>query len=243
MRSGWVAGVALAAVAAASMMACQEVQNAPEAEEFSNAMHSTLPFMNQTPGLDVHAVRSIRQVIVHKIAVMPLIDEPDAVDKSLPSGAAESITAELYARANVMGGWEVAPQDDVDAALQQMPPTTLADMDQNALQLGRKVSVDGVIYGSVHRYRERVGFDYAAQTPAAVAFTLKFVDENSKQIVWTARFAREQKSLAQNIFDLPNFLSHGGRWVRAHDIADEGVQGALVNLQSKLTIEPVVQGK
>jgi hypothetical protein len=237
-----MAGIALAAVVAASMGACQELQNAPETEELGNALH-TLPFMNSTPGLDVHAVRSIRQVIVHKIAVMPLIDEPDTMDKSLPSGAAESITAELYARANVMGGWEVAPQDDVDAALQQMPPTTLADMDQNALELGRKVSVDGVIYGSVHRYRERVGFDYAAQTPAAIAFTLKFVDENSKQIVWTARFAREQRSLAENILDLPNFLSHGGRWVRAHDIAAEGVQGALVNLQSKLTVEPVVQGK
>jgi hypothetical protein len=238
-----MAGVALAAAVAAPMAACQQVRNAPETEELGNVMHDTLPFMNSTPGLDVQAVRSIRQVIVHKITVMPLIDEPDEMDKSLPAGAAGSITAELYGRANVIGGWEVVPQDDVDAALQQMPPTTIADMDQNALALGRKVAADGVIYGSVHRYRERVGFDYAAQTPAAVAFTLKFVDENSKQIVWTARFAREQRSLAENILDLPNFLSHGGRWVRAHDIAVEGVQGALVNLQSKLTVEPVVQGK
>ena len=228
--------------------------NAPSALEYFDALvadDDQFPLLeaaiaiaqDDTPGLDVQAVRSIRQVIVHKITVMPLIDAPDEMDKSLPSGAAGSITAELYGRANVIGGWEVVPQDDVDAALQQMPPTTLADMDQNALELGRKVAADGVIYGSVHRYRERVGFDYAAQTPAAVAFTLKFVDENSKQIVWTARFAREQRSLAENILDLPNFLSHGGRWVRAHDIAVEGVQGALVNLQSKLTVEPVVQGK
>jgi hypothetical protein len=238
-----MAAAALAAAVAAPMTACQQIRNAPETEELGNVMHDTLPFMNSTPGLDVQAVRSIRQVIVHKITVMPLIDEPDEMDKSLPAGAAGSITAELYGRANVIGGWEVVPQDDVDAALQQMPPTTRADMDQNALALGRKVAADGVIYGSVHRYRERVGFDYAAQTPAAVAFTLKFVDENSKQIVWTARFAREQRSLAENILDLPNFLSHGGRWVRAHDIAVEGVQGALVNLQSKLTVEPVVQGK
>jgi hypothetical protein len=105
------------------------------------------------------------------------------------------------------------------------------------------VAADGVIYGVVNRYRERVGFDYAAQSPAAVAFVLKFVDENSKQIVWTAKFAREQKALAQNILDLPNFISHGARWVRAHDIAVEGINGALDDLQSKLTIEPVVQGK
>jgi hypothetical protein len=95
----------------------------------------------------------------------------------------------------------------------------------------------------VSRYRERVGFDYAAQTPAAVAFILNFVDENTKQVVWTAKFAREQKALSQNILDLPNFVSHGARWVRAHDIAVEGINGALDNLQSKLTIEPIVQGK
>jgi len=161
----------------------------------------------------------------------------------LPPDAAQSITAAIYARANELGGWEVAPQDDVDTAMHQMPPLTVADLDQNALALGRKLAADGVIYGSVNRYRERVGFNYAAQSPAAVAFTLNFVDENSKQVVWTAKFAREQKALSQNILDLPNFLSHGARWVRAHDIAVEGINGALDNLQSKLTIEPIVQGK
>jgi hypothetical protein len=175
--------------------------------------------------------------------VMPVADEPDQIDKSLPPDAAESITAAIYARANELGGWEVVPQDDVDAAMQQLPPVTLADLDQDALALGHKVAADGVIYGAVNRYRERVGFDYAAQTPASVAFTLNFVDENTRQVVWTARFARQQRALSENILDLPNFLSHGARWVRAHDIAEEGINGALDNLQSKLTIMPIVQGK
>jgi hypothetical protein len=174
---------------------------------------------------------------------MPLVDQPDQIDQTLPPGASEAITAELYARANVLGGWQVVPQDDIEAAMQQMPPVTLADMDRNALELGRKVTADGVLYGTVMRYRERVGYDYAAQTPAAVAFSLKFVDEHSQQVIWTAKFAREQKSLAENVLDLPNFLSNAGRWVRAHDIASEGVQEALVNLQSKVSIEPIVQGK
>jgi hypothetical protein len=218
------------------------VSNTPAFNAMSDTVHA-LPGLHGTSGLEVQAVRSIKTVIVHKIAVMPLVDEPDQIDKTLPSDAAQSMTAAVYARANELGGWEVVPQDDVDEALQQLPPLTTADLDQNALALGRRVAADGVIYGVVNRYRERVGFDYAAQSPAAVAFVLKFVDENSKQVVWTAKFAREQKALAQNILDLPNFISHGARWVRAHDIAVEGINGALDNLQSKLTIEPVVQGK
>src|SRR5262249_35206607 len=154
-----------------------------------------LPGLHGTSGLEVHAVRSIKTVIIHKIAVMPLIDEPDQIDKTLPPAAAQSITAAIYARANELGVWEVVPQDGVGEALQQMAPPTLADLDQSALALGRRVAADGVIYGVVNRYRERVGIDYAAQSPAAVAFVLRFVDENSKQVVWTAKFAREQKAL------------------------------------------------
>jgi len=233
----------VAAVAAILALAgCAQFKETPEAATISNAI-SALPGFNRTSGLDVHAVRAIKTVIIHKIAVMPLIELPDQIDGTLPAGAAESVTADLYARAAVMGGWEVVPQDDVGAAMEQLPPTTQADMDQNALQLGRKVAADGVIYGAVTRYRERVGFEYAVQTPAAVAFTLYFVDENTKQVVWTGKFAREQKTLSQNVLDLPNFLENRARWVRAHDIAAQGIQGALDDLQSRLTIMPVLQGK
>lgn len=212
-------------------------------EDQVNDTFRSLPLVGSQTGLDVHAVRSIKQVIIHKIAVMPLIDSPDQVDKALPPGSSESITAQLYAQATVIGGWGVVPQDDVGDAMQQLPPTTGANMDANALALGKKVAADGVLYGSVNKYRERVGFEYSAQTPAAVAFTLSFVDEHSGQIVWTAKYAREQKALTENIFDLPHFIANKGRWVRAHDIAQEGVEAALSNLYGKLTVQPVVQGQ
>jgi len=246
VRCGTVLRLALAALLLMLIPGCPDlghnISNTPEFNAMSDTVHA-LPGLHGTSGLEVHAVRSIKTVIIHKIAIMPLVAQPDQIDKTLPPDAAQSITAAIYARANELGGWEVVPQDDVDTALQQLPPLTLADFNQNALALGRKLPADGVLYGTVNRYRERVGFDYAAQSPAAVAFTLNFVDENSKLVVWTAKYAREQKALSQNILDLPSFASHGARWVRAHDIAVEGINGALDNLQSKLTIEPIVQGK
>ncbi len=216
--------------------------NSSEVNALGNLYH-LLPGTGGTPGLEVHAVRSSKQVIIHKIGIMPLIEEPDKIEGQLASGAAESVSAQLYARAAMVGGWTVVPQDDVAEVMQQLPPTTQANIDQNALTLGQKLSVDGVLYGSVHRYRERVGYDYAAQTPAAIAFTLHFVDEKSKQIVWTANYAREQKSLSENVLDLPNFIANAGRWVRANDLASQGCEASVDNLQSKLTIEPIVQGQ
>ncbi|MGA2411972.1 MAG: hypothetical protein ABSG46_16505 [Candidatus Binataceae bacterium] len=241
---GLAALAAAAAAMAAWLAACTQSQNSLFGDKVSTTLSdiSSSSFGGES-GLTIHSVRSIREVIIHRIAVMPLINAPDQIDKSLPDDAAGSVTAEVYAKASITGGWEVVAQDDVDNAMQQLPPITLANMDQNALELGRKVAADGVLYGSVNRYRERVGYEYAAQTPAAVAFTLNFVDENSKQIVWTAKFAKEQKALTENIFDLPNFLSNKARWVRAQDIASEGATAAISDLYSKLSIQPNVQGK
>lgn len=234
-------GLAAALIAAAIVAGCTKQINQQFEDQVNDTIHS-LPVVGNDSGLNVHAVRSIKEVVIHKIAVMPLIDAPDQVDKALPPGSAESVTAALYAQATVVGGWAVAPQDDVESAMQQLPPTTLNNLDQNAAALGKAVAADGVLYGSVGKYRERVGYDYAAQTPAAVAFTVKFLDEHSGQVVWTAKYARAQKALSENVFDLPNFISNRGRWVRAHDIAEEGVQASIANLYSKLTVKPVVQG-
>ena len=182
-----------------------------------------------------HAVASIKTISVNRVAVMPLVEAPAGGDTLAPGGA-EAVTAELYSQVAMAGGWEVVPQPEVDAALQKMPPTTVGNLDDNALKLAHDASVDGVIYGTVERYKERVGMDYSAASPASVTFLLKFVDLKSKQIVWTAKFAKSQAALSENIFDLANFVQRSGRWVRAHEIAQEGVKEAVANLHGDLNL-------
>src|SRR5262249_49745886 len=147
-----------------------------------------------------------------------------------------AITAELYSQATLVGGWEVVPEDDAVQALQALPPSTPQDLDQNALALGRKVSASGVLYGSVERYKERGGVDYAAAEPASVTFALKFVDLKTGEVVWQGRFAKSQKALSQNLFNLANFVQTSGRWVRAHEIAAEGVKEAVTDLHDRVTL-------
>jgi hypothetical protein len=184
-----------------------------------------------------HAVRSIKTITINRIAVMPIIDAPPSGGEPLAPNAGDAITAELYSQAAVAGGWQLIPQDDVAQALVKLPPTTPQNLDTNALDVGRLVSADGVLYGTVERYRERVGLAYASAEPASVTFQLKFVDIKSKQVVWTARFAKSQKALSQNIFNLVNFVQHSGRWVRANEIAQEGVQQAVADLHEDLNLQ------
>ena len=128
------------------------------------------------------------------------------------------------------------PQDDVTKEMAKLPPATSQNLDQNAIKLGHALSVDGVLYGTVERYRERQGLDYAAQEPAAVSLQLKFVDMKTQQVVWSAKFAKAQKALSQNFFDLANFVQHKARWVRANEIAQEGVQEAVADLHGNLNL-------
>jgi hypothetical protein len=120
--------------------------------------------------------------------------------------------------------------------MQNLPPTTRANLDANALALAREVSADGILYGTVHKYQDRVGYSYAASQPASVAFTLFFAHLNTKQIIWRAQFAKTQESLSQNAFNIVNWLQHEGRWVRAVDIATQGVEEAVADLHSHLNL-------
>ena len=171
---------------------------------------------------------------MHRVAVMPIIDHPNATGEPIEEGAAESITADVWGRMTLVSGWEVVAESDVRGVMQQLPPTTLANMQDNAMKLGRQLSADAVVYGTVTRYQERVGSDYAAKSPAAVAFALHLIDVHNGVVLWTARYARQQEALTQNIFNVGNFLANRGRWVRAHDLAERGIDEALDDLKSKL---------
>jgi len=205
------------------------------------ATADTFKDVTRTSNLKAHAVRSIKTMTVNRVAVMPLIEEPPGTGEPLAPGAAEAVTAELYSQVAVAGGWEAIPLQDVEDAMQKMPPTTVANQDQNALKLGHDVSADGVIYGTVERYKERVGMDYSASSPASVTFSLKFADLKTQQIVWTAKFAKSQAALSENIFDLANFVQRSGRWVRAHEIALEGVKAAVADLHGDLNLQQNVK--
>jgi hypothetical protein len=209
-----------------------------EAAMVTAAQNTTDTVKGFIPSKDIqtHAVRSIKQVKIDSIAVMPVVASPGSNGDVVADGGPDAMTAELYTQAAIAGGWDVAPQDDVVRAMTNLPPNNPQDIDENALKLGHTLSVDGVLYGSLERYREREGLDYAAASPASVAFTLKFVDMRSGQIVWTAKFAKAQKDLSQNVFELANFVQHEGRWVRAHEIAQDGVTMAVTNLHGDLTL-------
>jgi len=178
---------------------------------------------------------AIKQMNIDRITILPLVGDPPNGGAPLAAGATDAITAELYSQAALAGGWQVVPLDDVTQALQNLPPSTPADLENNAFALGRLVAADGVLFGTVQRYEERVGIDDANAKPAAVTFSLKFLDMATKQVVWTSEYAKSQKGFAQSLTNLVNFVQKQGRWIHAQEVAEVGVEQSLADLHRHLT--------
>src|SRR5262249_10040102 len=165
----------------------------------------------------------------------PGVGAPPEKGQRWARGATDAIPAELYSQAALAGGWQVVALDDVTQALQNLPPSTPADLETNAFALGRLVAADGVLFGTVQRYEERVGIDDSDAKPAAVTFSLKFMDMTTKQVVWSSKYSKTQKAFAQSLTMLLNFVQKEGRWIHAQEVADVGVEQSFADLHRHLT--------
>jgi len=181
------------------------------------------------------ATPAMKQLTIDRITILPLVGDAPRQGAPLAPGATDAITAELYSQAALAGGWQVVPLDDVTQALQNLPPSTPADLETNAFALGRLVAADGVLFGTVERYEERVGVDDSDAKPAAVTFSLKFMDMTTKQVVWTSKFSKTQKGFAQSLTNLVNFVQKEGRWIHAQEVAEVGVEQSVADLHRHLT--------
>lgn len=94
-------------------------------------------------------------------------------------------------------------------------------------RLGKAFSSDCVLVGYIYRWVERVGSDYAAHSPASVAFDLYLIRSDDGSILWKGRFDKSQQSLSENVLDLETFLKGGGKWMTAETLADIGLRALL----------------
>ena len=92
---------------------------------------------------------------------------------------------------------------------------------------GRRHDADGVMVGFVYRYKERVGKGYGVESPASVAFDMHLIRVADERTIWSAHFDETQQSLGDNLFKLGSFLSRGGRWVTAEELAKSGLEKIL----------------
>ena len=100
-------------------------------------------------------------------------------------------------------------------------------------EVGKSFAADAVLVGSIYRWREREGTDYAVNRPASVAFNLHLISTAEARILWKAKFDKTQQSLSENILDLATFRESGGRWITAEKLGILGLQKSLALLPAR----------
>ena len=117
-----------------------------------------------------------------------------------------------------------------------LPPGSAAS---RLRQIGQTVYADAVLTGRVQRYRERVGDEWGAKSPASVAFVLELIDVRRGDVIWVAQFDETQKSLSENILAIGDIGSRGVRWLSAEQLTQEGVRKSIAQLHDIIARAPL----
>lgn len=95
------------------------------------------------------------------------------------------------------------------------------------LAAGQCVPADYLLVPQLQVYRER---DMADEKPASVTMDFFLLDVKNQRILRRFRFEETQQPLMSNILEMDKFVSRGGRWITAEELANEGIVKAVKEL-------------
>jgi hypothetical protein len=90
--------------------------------------------------------------------------------------------------------------------------------------IGKATGCEGVLETTLSRYRQRVGTELSAETPAAVSFSMDLVEAETGAVLWASSFDEVQKTLFENVLSFKKAESRGFKWITAQDLIRKGVQ-------------------
>jgi hypothetical protein len=150
------------------------------------------------------------------LAVLPIQREllADATDPSgrplLEPGAESAVTAAVYDALATTSNWRFVADQTVSGVVRRFQSST--PIAERAEALGKAVNADGVLYGKVWRFQERVGADYGAKYPASVAFDLHLLSVATGKTVWSGTFDQTQQQLSSNMLNFWQFWEGGAKF-------------------------------
>jgi TolB-like protein len=183
---------------------------------------------------------------IRRIAVVPSSALSSRLQSKVPLGATpgaksgerdgpEILARTIYSVMAAMPNWQMISDSEVREVAQTLPPVSET---VGLRQIGQMVYADAVITGRMQRFRERVGDEWGAKSPASVAFVLELVDVRRGDVIWSARFDETQQSLSENIFALGDISQRGVRWLSAEQLTHEGVKKAVGQLHQIIARGP-----
>ena len=141
-----------------------------------------------------------------------------------PDGTEQILETTLLNRLRKPDGPQFIPTGETDKIYQRLPLNSLKTIPLQILKsIGEQSNADAILVGYLFCYRERVGYEYAAERPASVAFGVYLIRLNDGKMLWKGVFEKTQKSLFEDLFQLSRFIKEKGKWVTADALLKEGI--------------------
>ena len=96
--------------------------------------------------------------------------------------------------------------------------------------VGKCMKVDYLIVPQIILMKERDGSDIGAVSPSSVIMETFLIDVRENRLAGRSHFDETQAALSANLLDTDKFISRGGRWITALELAREGMNKAVVEL-------------
>jgi len=98
-----------------------------------------------------------------------------------------------------------------------------------AQAIGQGLHAEAVMLWEVQRFHQRLGTEYAVQSPASLAFTYRLLHLESGQTLCSGSFDETQQSATENLLSIKTLANRGFKWITAADLAREGVAKKLAD--------------
>lgn len=100
-----------------------------------------------------------------------------------------------------------------------------------ARYIGQQLGVDAVMLTVVNRYSERDGGDYSVNHPASVSFKYQLIHVPTGTTLCLGVFEETQQTLLSNLFSFSKASNRGFKWIKAEQLAREGLHEKLNDCQ------------
>jgi hypothetical protein len=178
------------------------------------------------------AILPVDSLLPKQAAKIPYSVAPSEEGAGAEREAGAVLTQLLYSAMTALPHWQMVSEREVREVDALVP--LQGEIRARAKKLGETVYADVVLFGTIQRFREREGAEFGVKSPASVAFTLHLLDVKKGDIVWSAHFEETQRPLSENIFAIGEFAQRGAKWLKAEELAHEGIKKAVAQLHKTL---------
>jgi hypothetical protein len=94
-------------------------------------------------------------------------------------------------------------------------------------EIGDKTQCNTVLLTNLRKFTQRLGGEYASDTPASAAFQFRLVEADTGKTLWNAAFNETQTSLLSNLFAFGKAQNRGFKWITVEELVAQGVDEKL----------------